>query len=215
MSNRFLLILGVLVLGFIGFLVFQKSDDQGASGVNGDIQASQHTLGEGTKGVTLVEYGDFACSACGTYFPILQQVKEKYGDEITFQFISFPLVQIPGHENAMSAHRAAEAASNQGKFWEMHDLLYERRQIWTQAQNASRIMEDYATELGLNVEQFKTDFQSSQVNDVINADIKSGQEFKVNSTPTFLINDEVIELPDPTLDAFSAVIDEAIAKANQ
>lgn len=213
MSNRFLLILGVLVLGFIGFLVFQKNDDQGAPGGNGDIQASQHTLGKGTKGVTLLEYGDFQCPSCAQFYPIIEQVKEKYGDEITFQFRHFPLTQI--HQNAMAAHRAAEAASNQDKFWEMYDILYGRQNIWSQAQNAALIMEDYATELGLNVEQFKTDFQSSAVNDVINADLSAGQAIKVSGTPTFVVNGESIELPDPTLDAFSTIIDEAIANANQ
>ena len=208
MSNRFLIILGVLVLGFFGFLIYQKNDD--SSQTSETTQTSQHTIGEGTKNVTLVEYGDFACSACETYFPILQQVKEKYGDEITFQFLSFPLVQIQGHENAMSAHRAAEAASNQGKFWEMHDLLFERQNLWAQSSNAAGIMEDYATELSLNVEQFKTDYASSEVNGTINADIATGNDFNVSGTPTFVLNGEKIESPEPSVEAFSEVIDSAI-----
>lgn len=213
MSNRFLIILGVLVLGFFGFLVYQKNDDTSSNGEV--VQTSQHTIGEGTKNVTLVEYGDFACSACETYFPILQQVKEKYDDEITFQFLNFPLVQIQGHENAMSAHRAAEAASNQGKFWEMHDLLYERQRIWALSKNPTSVMENYATELELNIDQFKADFESSEVNAVINADIKSGRDLNISGTPTFLVNGETIELPNPTLEAFSTIIDEAIANSNQ
>ncbi|MCA9343111.1 thioredoxin domain-containing protein [Candidatus Saccharibacteria bacterium] len=214
MSNRFLIILGVLILGFIGFLVYQNNDDGGSGDTgNTDVQASQHTTGEGTKNVTLVEYGDFQCPSCGQFFPIVEQVKEQYGDDITFQFRHFPLTQI--HQNAMAAHRAAEAASKQGKFWEMHDLLYQRQNLWAQSQNAAGIMEDYATELELNVEQFKTDYQSSEVNAVINADLKAGQEIKVTGTPTFVINGEVVELPNPSLEAFTKLIDEAIANANQ
>ncbi len=214
MSKRFLIILAVLVLGFIGFVVFQGKKDTGNS-ANGDsaAQASEHKKGAGNKGVTLVEYGDFQCPVCGVYFSVLQQVKEKYGDDITFQFRNFPLTQI--HQNAMAAHRAAEAAAKQNKFWEMHDMLYERQQSWSSSQNVSQIMEDYAAELAINVEQFKTDYQSAEVNAVINADIEAGNGLKVTGTPTFFINGEKIESPGRTLEEFSKSIDDAIAKASQ
>lgn len=213
MSNRFLIILGVLILGFIGFLVYQNQSDDTSSNGDGSAQASQHTFGEGTKNVTLIEYGDFQCPSCAGFSPALDEVKDKYGDDITFQFRHFPLTQI--HQNAMAAHRAAEAASKQGKFWEMHDLLYSRQQIWSQSQNAAGIMEDYATELGLNVEQFKADFASSEVNGTINADIASGNDFNVTGTPTFILNGEKIENPDPTIEAFSELIDAAIKESAQ
>lgn len=209
MSNRFLIILGVLILGFIGFLVYQNNDDTGSSVSSGDVQASQHTQGAGTANVTLVEYGDFQCPSCAQFFPLVNQVKQEYGDQITFQFRHFPLTQI--HQNAMVAHRAAEAAAKQDKFWEMHDILYERQNLWGQSSNAAGIMEDYATELGMNVEQFKTDFQSAEVNAIINADLKAGQDLRVSGTPTFVINGEVIDLPNPSFDAFKQLIDEAIA----
>lgn len=213
MSKRFLIILAVLVLGFVGFVVFQGKKDNGSTGGNGssNAQASEHKKGAGNKGVVLVEYGDFQCPSCGAYFPVLQEVKEKYGDDITFQFRNFPLTQI--HQNAMAAHRAAEAASKQDKFWEMHDLLYTRQNSWNSSQNVAQIMEDYASELGLNVEQFKTDYQSAEVNAVINADIAVGNDLKVSGTPTFFINGEKVETPDRTLESFSKVIDDAIAKA--
>lgn len=211
MSKRFLIILAVLVLGFLGFLFFNGNSNE--PGQNGETtaQASQHTQGAGNKKVTLVEYGDFQCPSCAAYYPVLKQVKEKYGDDITFQFRHFPLTQI--HQNAMAAHRAAEAASKQGKFWEMHDLLYERLNLWAQSTNAAQQMEDYATELGINIDQFKTDYQSSEVNGVINADIAAGNELGVTGTPSFFINGQKIDNPDQSLEAFSKVIDEAIANA--
>lgn len=212
MSNRFLIILGVLILGFIGFLVYQNNDGGGSSGGSEDVQASQHTQGAGTANVTLVEYGDFQCPSCAQFYPIVNEVKKEYGDKITFQFRHFPLTQI--HQNAMVAHRAAEAAAKQNKFWDMHDILYERQNLWGQSQNAAGIMEDYATELGMNVEQFKNDFQSAEVNAIINADLQAGQALKVSGTPTFVINGEVVDLPTPSLDAFKQVIDEAIANSN-
>ncbi len=211
MNNRFLIILALLVLGFIGFIAFQGKKDGGSSGGSSTAQPSEHKTGAGNKGVTLIEYGDFQCPSCGAYFPILQQVKEKYGDDITFQFRHFPLTQI--HQNAMAAHRAAEAASKQNKFWEMHDLLYERQNAWGTNQNVAQVMEDYASELGLNVEQFKTDYQSAEVNAVINADMAAGQELKITGTPTFIINGEKIESPGRTVEEFSKTIDDAIAKA--
>jgi protein-disulfide isomerase len=187
MSKRFLAILAVLVLGFVGLLIFNGQCETNDS-ANGEISASQHTKGAGNKNVTLIEYGDFQCPSCASYYPVLQEVKDKYGDDITFQFRHFPLTQI--HQNAMAAHRAAEAASKQGKFWEMHDLLYERQNLWAQSGNAAQQMEDYATELGLNAEQFKTDYQSSDVNGVINADLAAGNAVGVTGTPTFVLNDQ-------------------------
>lgn len=211
MSKRFLIILAVLILGFVGFVVFQgKKNNNKNGGGSQTAQPSEHKKGAGNKGVTLVEYGDFQCPSCGGYFPILQQIEKKYGDDITFQFRHFPLTQI--HQNAMAAHRAAEAASKQNKFWEMHDMLYERQQNWSSSQNISQIMEDYASELGLNVERFKTDYQGSEVNAIINADISVGNSLKVTGTPTFFINGEKIEDPGRTVEEFSKIIDDAIAK---
>lgn len=213
MSKRFLIIMAALVLLFIGVIVFGKDGDDSSSN-NGDnsSQGSNYVLGAGTDGVTLVEFGDFQCPACGSYYSVLKQVKEKYGDRIKFQFRHFPLVQI--HQNAMVAHRAAEAAGRQDKFWEMHDLLYERQQAWQDSSNPTTIMEDYASELGLNIDKFKTDFASASVNDTIQADIKAGQALGASSTPTFVLNGNKLE-PLPTdVAGFSKLIDEAIAAQN-
>lgn len=205
MGNRFIIILGVIVVLFFGLLIFNKKD---SSSPTSAVAATNHTRGTGK--VVLVEYGDFECPGCGAFYPVIQQVKEKYGDKITFQFRNFPLTQI--HQNAMAAHRAAEAASKQGKFWEMHDLLYENQKSWvTQAgvtsEQATRIFESYAQQLGLNMDQFKADFPSSGVNDVIQADIKAGQDLNVNSTPTFFLNGQKLSDAENSLEYFSKQID--------
>jgi protein-disulfide isomerase len=212
MSKNFLIILAVLVLGFIGFVVFQDNDGNKPNNSEVSSTASQHTKGAGNKKVTLVEYADFQCPSCAVYFPILKSAKDKYGDDITFQFRHFPLTQI--HPNAMATHRAAEAASRQGKFWEMHNVLFERQQAWAQAPNVAQIMEDYATELGMNTEQFKRDYQSSQTNDVINADIAEGGKLKVSGTPTFFLNGEKLDNQSiQTPDDLYKKIDDAIKQA--
>jgi len=112
----------------------------------------------------------------------------------------------------MAAHRAAEAADKQGKFWQMHDLLYENQKSWETSSTASTIFEGYAKELGLNVDQFKTDANGSAVNDVIQADIVAGQNLRINSTPTFILNGTKLENPRDSVDYFSEKIDAAIAQ---
>lgn len=208
MSKRFLIIIAVLFLGFVGFLVFNKEKSTAPGGSNA-AQATNHVLGAGKKNVTLVEYGDYQCSACYAYYPVLKEVQKKYGDDITFQFRNFPLTQI--HQNAFAAHRAAEAAAKQNKFWQMHDLLYEQQRTWSTSSNVIRIFEDYATQLGLNIDTFKKDYASSEISATINADIDAGNKFSINSTPSFVINGKKIDNPkDVTVEGFSKIIDSYI-----
>lgn len=212
MSKRFLIIMGVLVVLFFGFLVFGKSNDS-ADAPTDLSKGSNHVKGESSTGVTLLEFGDFQCSACAAFYPLIKDIEKKYDGEISFQYRHFPLVQL--HDKAMIAHRAAEAAGKQGKFFEMHDILYERQKIWSESENATRIMEDYATELALNIDTFKSDFASATVNDVISADIKIGQDQGASATPTFVLDGKVIEDAPSDIEGFSKLIDEAIANKSQ
>lgn len=214
MSKQFLAILAVIVVVFVGVFVFTrpKSDAPGNNSGSDTSQTSNHTVGAGNKKVTLVEYGDFQCPACKSFYPVVKQVKETYGDDIKFQFMHFPLTQI--HPNAMVSSRAAEAAGNQGKFFEMHDLLYENQDQWSQSSNPTPIFESFASQLGLDMNKFKSDMMSAQVLAIINADQKSGQALGANSTPTFVINGKKIDKNPTSLDAFKQLIDEEIAKQN-
>lgn len=213
MGNRFFIVLAACAILFVGLLVFNKKDTN-APATN--ASATNHT--QGTGAVTLVEYGDFECPYCGTFYPVLKQVKEKYGDKITFQFRHFPIIS--AHPNAMIAHRAAEAAGKQGKFFEMHDLLYENQMRWsaqagTSQTAATSIVEGFAEQLGLNMEQFKTDAASSAINDLIQADVKAGQDLRVSATPTFFIDGKKLDSPRDNLEYFSEQIDAALATKNQ
>lgn len=210
MNKRFLLTLAAVVLLLGGIFWFTKNKAGAPEPTTGNVQASNHTDGKGAEGVTLVEYGDFECPACGGYYPILKQLKQDYGDKFTFQFRHFPLTQI--HPNAMAAHRAAEAAGKQGKFWEMHDLLYENQQTWRgQRSNPALIFESFAQQIGLNMDQYKQDVASPETNAVINADIKKGQELDVSSTPTFFLNDKKITDAPRNLEGFKKLIDDTVA----
>lgn len=202
MSKRFLIVLAALALIFAGFLWFSRAKEDTTGG-----QTSNHSTGSGK--VTLTEFGDFQCPACGSYYPVIEDVRQKYGDQLTFQFRHFPLVQI--HQNAMVAHRAAEAAGKQGKFWEMYNVLYRQQQAWTSSTAAATLMDGFASQLALNMDQFKKDFASEATNNTINADIKAGQALGANSTPTFVLNGKKLDpLPDRSVEAFSKLIDEAI-----
>ncbi len=211
MSKRFFLTLLACILILMG--IFWLVQDKAGAPDDGREQAvaSSHTYGEGAAEVTLIEYGDFQCPGCQAYFPVLKQIKEQYKDQIVFQFRHFPLAQI--HPNAMAAHRAAEAAGMQDKFWEMHDMLFERASAWNTVSNPTSIFESYAEELELDVDLFKEDFASSRVNSVIQADIESGKQFSVNSTPTFILNGEKLDGTRADIEYFTNLIDDVIAES--
>lgn len=213
MSNRFAIIIIVLIALFCGVFVVskKKADAPTNNSTANSAKVSSHTLGDNTKKVTLVEYGDFQCPACTAYHPIIKQVVDKYKADISFQFVNYPLVQI--HPNAMAAHRAAEAAAQQNKYWEMHDLLYEQHDSWANASGASAIFEGYASQLGLNVSKFKSDASSSNTNDIIQADLKKGQGLGVSATPTFYLNGKKLDEPPRDVDGFSKLLDDAIKAA--
>ncbi len=209
MNLKTILIAVGLILGVVSFLIFTKPADNTTTAT-----PSEHTVGAGTSGVTLVEYGDFQCPACGQYFPILQQVKQKYGDEITFQFRHFPLETI--HTNARAASRAAEAAGLQGKFWEMHDHLFAYQSEWSGTNDPISVFENYARTIGVeDIDKFSEDYRSSTVNEIINADLQAGRDLGAQSTPTFILNGKLLNpSPSASVEAFSAIIDEAIAGMN-
>jgi protein-disulfide isomerase len=216
MSKRFVLTLVAIAALFIGLLFFTKKDataptNSGESN-NGSAQLTNHTFGEGKSGVTLIEYGDYQCPACGAYEPIVSQLREKYKSEITFQFRNFPLTEI--HQNALIAARSAEAAGLQNKFWEMHDLIYQNQRSWESSPNASKIFEDFATQLGLNVDRFREDVKSDATNRAVQADRNEAKRLGLSSTPTFILNGQKLDQNPRDADAFDKLIADAI-KAKQ
>lgn len=217
MSNRFLLVILASVAVFVGLLVFNRSETPPVSS-----ELTNHVKGSSELGVTLTEYADFQCTACFTYHPLLQQLKEKYEGRVAFQFRHYPIVT--SHPNAMAAHRAAEAAGKQGKFWEMHDKLFESAYVyneqgqpvavnWVASSNPGSDIERYAEELGLNIDQYRQDLAARETAASIQADMQSGKEIGVQGTPTFLLNGEMIETPR-SIEAFETIIEEALKEAS-
>jgi protein-disulfide isomerase len=208
MNKQFFGVLLVVIAILAGVFILTK--DKASSPANGG-QASNHSQGAGNKDVTLIEYGDFQCPACKSYYPIIKQVKKEYGSDIRFVFRHFPLVQI--HSNAFVASRAAESAGLQGKFWQMHDLLYENQESWSQLPDTTAVFEQYAGQLGLDLERFRQDMASESVNSTINTDLQKAKALGATSTPTFVLNGERLEENPRDVEGFKTLIDEAIAKS--
>jgi protein-disulfide isomerase len=145
------------------------------------VGPEDHVVGPATAPVTLVEYGDYECPFCGAAHRSLATVLPAAGDEVRYVFRHFPLSQI--HPHALSAAEAAEAAGAQGRFWEMHDLLFQN-----QHRLAARDLLGYATELRLDTERFLTDLAGHAHEERIRRDFMSGIRSGVNGTPTFFVN---------------------------
>jgi protein-disulfide isomerase len=140
-----------------------------------------HVQGPATAPLTLVEYGDFECPYCGAAYPILKQVQAQMGERLRFVFRNFPITT--SHPHAEEAAEAAEAAAAQGRFWEMHDHLYEH-----QRHLEDQDLRAYAAELGLDVDRFTDELDRHVHADRVREDFMSGVRSGVNGTPTFYIN---------------------------
>jgi protein-disulfide isomerase len=154
-----------------------------------------HMKGPATAQVTLEEFGDFECPPCALFHPILKTMHNEFGDRLRIVFREYPLV--PNHQHALYAASAAEAASLQGRFWEMHHKLYENQKTWHEAFDVRPIFEGYAKDIGLDIERFKVEINSDGVARRITEDGKRGRSLNVKGTPTVFMNGR--ELPFETI----------------
>ncbi len=192
--NKETTIIGSIALGVIAvFVGFALSSNKSSADITGGtkvdntvlIRESSHKSTADLKSVTLVEFGDYQCPACGAAHPAIKQIANEYKDKVTVIFRNFPL---PQHGNALITAEAAEAAADQGKFWEMHDKLYENQAQWSNNTQALDLMTNYAKDLGLNQAQFKQAVEQKKFEDRIMADLHDGETLGVNATPTIFIN---------------------------
>jgi protein-disulfide isomerase len=145
------------------------------------VSNRDHVQGPAEAAVTLVEYGDYECPYCGAAYPIIKEVQARMGERLRFVFRNFPITT--SHPHAEQAAEAAEAAAAQGKFWPMHDLLYE---------NQKRLRDEdlraYGEQLGLEVERFHRELAEHVHAERVREDFMSGVRSGVNGTPTFYID---------------------------
>jgi protein-disulfide isomerase len=163
------------------------------------VTENDHKTGNPNAGITLVEYGDFECSHCGTAHPLVKRLLEEYGEELCFVFRHFPLQQM--HPMAMMAAVAAEAAGKQGKFWEMHDLIYEDQENL----NGDNLL-GYAKILGLNLQQFADDWKDEVLATHVEQDMESGIRSGVNGTPSFFLNGTKVDSYDESYESLAEAV---------
>jgi protein-disulfide isomerase len=140
-----------------------------------------HIQGPVDAPVTLVEYGDYECPYCGAAYPIVKEVQTRMGERLRFVFRNFPITT--SHPHAEQAAEAAEAAAAQGRFWPMHDLLYENQRRLREPD-----LRGYAEQLGIDVERFEKELAEHVHAARVHEDFMSGVRSGVNGTPTFYIN---------------------------
>ncbi|RJQ37122.1 hypothetical protein C4552_01255 [Candidatus Parcubacteria bacterium] len=210
MSKSSIAILGVVVLAAAGLVYLGIAADGGpaAGGQAAIMTAEDHVKGNREAMVVLVEYSDFQCPACAAYYPLVKKIAEDYANDVAIVYRHFPLQQ---HRQAVAAAQAAEAAANQGRFWEMHDMLFEHQGEWSGNANAAELFAGYAAAIGLDGDQYRRDVEASAGRDRAQEDFQSGRAAGVNATPTFFLNGQRIVGPQ-SYSEFAALLDEAIAQ---
>lgn len=156
---------------------------------------------------TLEEFGDFECPPCGQLHPELKKIEADYGDKLRVVFRQYPLTQI--HKHAYDAARAAEAAGLQGKFWEMHDTLYEKQLEWSLAPDPRAKFAEYAKTLGLDVDRFSSDMVGEIASARVALDMRRGKSLGVRGTPTLFVNGRQLTAEETTPEGIRRAIDTA------
>lgn len=204
MSKKAWIIFAAVAIGLLAALVVVSGGNKinvdtmdtkailSANEQSGNI--ADHVFGKADSKVVLIEYGDFQCPTCKTTHPIIKQLTEKYEGQIAFVFRNFPLPTL--HPNARAAAAAAEAAGLQGKYWGMHNKLYEDQAAWKGLSPTERgaYFTSTAKELGLSADKFNIDIAGADVTKKINFDQALGKKDKVSGTPTVFLNGTPVEL---------------------
>ena len=203
MSKKAWIIFVAICVGVLGILVMTsntKKVDVSSVDSNAVVKASDdngniadHVFGKADSKVVLIEYGDYQCPGCKSAYPTAKSLSEKYKDQMAFVFRNFPLTSI--HPNAKAAASAAEAAGLQGKFWEMHDELYESQDSWKSLTSSTRgeYFKSLATKQGVDAGKYDTDYTNENVNKKIAFDLELGKKAGVSGTPTFYLNGKIID----------------------
>lgn len=224
--TRWIIFIVTAVVTLGGLVLLTRQDKVDVASVDPSKAVSEtetaigdHVYGNKSSEVVLIEYGDFQCPGCGGAYPQIKTIKEEYKEQIAFIFRNFPLTTI--HPNALAGATAAEAAGLQGKFWEMHDKLYENQNAWSTVDASKRtgVFTTYAQEIGLDTEKFTTDLKDPKIAAKIRRDQAFGKKLNVDSTPTVylgtekLTDEETTDLVQAEGNKLREKIDAALKKA--
>lgn len=199
--------------GLIIILIKLASGSQSVNSVSGAsvpaIRNNDIVVGTQSSRVTLFEYADFQCPACASYHPVVKQILSEYNGRLKLVSRMFPLTNI--HPKALISGEAAYAAHKQGKFAEMADLLYSNQDTWVNANNHEEIFVDYAKQLELDIDKFRSDMKSKEAEQFVKTQEAEAKNLGLQSTPTFALNGKII--PNPAgYEEFKKVIEEELKK---
>ncbi|VXB26469.1 DsbA family protein [Nocardioides sp. AX2bis] len=207
------ILIALIAIGAVLFLnrgeatpaaVEKTSDGEDSLLVREDSQVVGEPASSGD--VTMVEFLDFECEACGAAYPAVEQLRAEYDGRVTFVARYFPL---PGHVNAEPAAHAVESAARQGEFEAMYQMMYETQAEWGESQEPKdEVFRSYAEELGLDMEQYDADVTSPEVAARVQRDVEDGMELGVQGTPTFYLDGELLQ--PRTYEDFTQALDEAL-----
>ncbi len=180
----------ILVVGVVGFILLNPNPPANNGGFTvEELAAGGYSKGNESAAVTLVEFSDFQCPACGAAYLPLKSLFEQYGDRVRFVYRHFPLLQ--PHPFALSAAEASECAADQGKFWEMHDALFLSQSAWSSTgKDGIRVV---AESIGLEMPAYDACMDSRKFLSKVQSDMQDGTRFGVRATPTFFVNTQKLE----------------------
>ena len=197
-------IVGVIAIILFGGAIWYSNSVSSSSNEGVDVTA--HITGNPDAPVKLIEYSDFQCPACAAFNPVVKQALEMYGESISFEYRHFPL---PIHNYASQAGVSAEAAGQQGKFFEYGDLLFTNQNQWSNAQTPNSFFLSYAEELRLDMDTFKQHQRSTLLRDAVRDGYNEARDMGLSGTPTFVLNGEIMEFS--TYQEFLDQIGEAVS----
>jgi protein-disulfide isomerase len=213
----FLIIAVVLIGGLIAVWMFSRSSPPPNPPRNAPTPDQRSTppgaeppnvRGNPNARVTVEEFADFQCPTCGYVYPELKKIENEYGDRLRVIFREHPLV--PMHQYGLVAAQAAEAAGLQGKFWEMHDKLYENQKAWSESKDVVPLFVDYAKQIGLDTDRFMRDLNGEVVAVRIFQDGKRSHALGITATPTFFVNGKEATGDSWKPEGLRAMINEAL-----
>lgn len=203
-------IVAVFTILIFVFIIGSSLKSSSASDLtpNDVIGAEPNVKGNPDAKVTLVEFSDFECPACHTFYPIVKEIADKYSNDLKVVYRHFPLTM---HPRAIPTARAAEAAANQGKFWEYHNELFDNFPDYTDAQ-----ITKYAQDIGLDMDKFNQDLNSDDVVKKINDDLAAGEKTGLSGTPTFyiVVEDKVTKVTVNQYEDLEAAVKSAIEEVS-
>jgi len=213
------LVISLIILSIVGLVILAlrspeepKSSESTLSISEADKKAitTGWTKGPNEAKVVLTEFGDFQCSACKRFEPILAELDKQFAGEFKLVFKHFPLTSI--HQNTELAALSAEAAGSQGKFWPMHDLLFQNQEKWAESDHPLDEFLSYARQLDIDVEKFKSDVLQKRFADKISEEQKLAERLKLTGTPSFFINGNPVDI-SIGVEALKKALSEAIKKS--